>query len=84
MPSLPFKSMMLRLRKAAPYLIVELLLPGGTLLAVLLWLSRNPTAMRDWSARYRQPRPRGVAERVIDSALLMGRTEDWALPVRTA
>jgi len=26
-------------RKAGPYLLLELLLPGGTLLAVLLWLS---------------------------------------------
>ena len=27
------------LRRAGPYVLVELLLPGGTLLALLLWLS---------------------------------------------
>ena len=27
------------LRKASPYVLVELLVPGGTLLALLLWLS---------------------------------------------
>ena len=27
------------LRKAGPYLLVELLLPGGTLIALLLWFS---------------------------------------------
>ena len=26
-------------RKAGPYMLVELLLPGGTLIALLLWLS---------------------------------------------
>jgi hypothetical protein len=27
------------LRRAGPYLLLELLLPGGTLLAILLWFS---------------------------------------------
>jgi hypothetical protein len=31
-----------RLRKAGPYLLVELLLPGGTLFALLLFVYRNP------------------------------------------
>jgi len=30
-----------QLRKLSPYLIVELLLPGGTLIALLLWLYRR-------------------------------------------
>lgn len=29
------------LSKLGPYLLIELLLPGGTLLALLLWLSQN-------------------------------------------
>ena len=29
------------LRRAGPYLLLELLLPGGTLLALLLWLSNG-------------------------------------------
>ncbi len=28
-------------RQASPYLMIELLLPGGTLLALLLWLYRR-------------------------------------------
>jgi hypothetical protein len=32
---------MASLRKAAPYLAIELLLPGGTLLALLLWCSQS-------------------------------------------
>lgn len=28
-------------RKLSPYLMVELLLPGGTLIALLLWLYRH-------------------------------------------
>jgi hypothetical protein len=32
-------------RGAGPYLLVELLLPGGTLIAVLLWLWRNRTEL---------------------------------------
>jgi len=32
-------------RSASPYLLVELLLPGGTLIALLLWLLRNRTEL---------------------------------------
>jgi hypothetical protein len=38
-PSL--KSFLPTLRRAGPYLLIELLLPGGTLLALLLWLSQG-------------------------------------------
>ena len=30
-----------QLRKFSPYLMIELLLPGGTLIALLLWLFRR-------------------------------------------
>ncbi len=30
-----------RLRAVGPYLLIELLLPGGTLIALLLWLSQQ-------------------------------------------
>jgi hypothetical protein len=33
------------LKTAAPYLAVELLLPGGTLLALLMWLAQRRKAM---------------------------------------
>ena len=36
-----FKSFLPTLRRAGPYLLIELLLPGGTLLALLLWLSQG-------------------------------------------
>ena len=32
------------LRELSPYLLAELLLPGGTLIAVLLWLYRRKFA----------------------------------------
>ena len=32
---------MLRVRSLGPYVLIELLLPGGTLLALLLWLSQG-------------------------------------------
>jgi hypothetical protein len=36
-----FKSFLPKLRSVGPYLLIELLLPGGTLLALLLWLSQG-------------------------------------------
>ena len=35
------KNLLPGLRNAGPYLLIELLLPGGTLLALLLWLSQG-------------------------------------------
>jgi hypothetical protein len=42
----------LALRKLGPYALLELVMPGGTILALLLYLYRH---RRDASARYRQP-----------------------------
>lgn len=36
-----FKQWMKRVRSVAPYFALELIMPGGTLLAALLWLSRH-------------------------------------------
>ncbi len=36
-----FKQWMKRLRGVAPYFALELVMPGGTLLAALLWFSRQ-------------------------------------------
>jgi hypothetical protein len=33
-----------QIRKYSPYLLIELLLPGGTLIALLLWLFRRKFA----------------------------------------
>jgi hypothetical protein len=41
----------LALRKLGPYALLELVMPGGTILALLLYLYRH---RRDASARYRQ------------------------------
>jgi hypothetical protein len=35
-----------QLRSLGPYLAVELILPGGSLLALLLWLYRHRLALR--------------------------------------
>jgi hypothetical protein len=37
----PIKSIYRRLRSLGPYLAVELLLPGGSLLALLLWFFQH-------------------------------------------
>jgi len=39
-----FQAVAQGLRKAGPYLLIELLLPGGTLVALLLWLSQHKWA----------------------------------------
>jgi hypothetical protein len=33
-------------RQAAPYLAIELILPGGSLVALVLWLLRNRASFR--------------------------------------
>ena len=43
------------LRALAPYLFVELVLPGGTFLALLLWLSQHAKAHLVRNRNYRQP-----------------------------
>jgi hypothetical protein len=35
------KKLLAGARSASPYLLVELLLPGGTLIALLLWIWRH-------------------------------------------
>jgi hypothetical protein len=35
------------MQNAGPYLLVELLLPGGTLIALLLWVSQNFKPLQD-------------------------------------
>lgn len=34
------------LRRAAPYLAIELILPGGSLIALCLWIVRNRARLR--------------------------------------
>jgi hypothetical protein len=41
MSALRSKRLLPTLRRAGPYLLIELFLPGGTLLALLLWLSQG-------------------------------------------
>ena len=36
-----FKPLLQTARSASPYLLIELLLPGGTLIALALWLYRH-------------------------------------------
>ena len=53
------------LRRVGPYVLVEFLLPGGTLLALLLWLSNG--VGRGQLASLHQPEiSPPVVERVVD------------------
>jgi len=50
-------------RSIGPYMLVEMLLPGGTLIALLLWLSQHARLVRaPW-----QPRERSVAAKVVSA-----------------
>jgi hypothetical protein len=54
-------------RNFGPYVLIELLLPGGTLVAILLWLAQNAGRRQNAKARLR-PAPRSVATlRVVPS-----------------
>jgi hypothetical protein len=61
-----------RLRTLAPYLLVELLLPGGTLLALLLWLSQH--------GRFEPRHARPLGRRAHSSSVLRGMLRHTALP----
>ena len=52
------------LRKGGPYLALELLLPGGTLLAILLFLYQRRTA----AAAGREPAAALVLRRAVEAA----------------
>jgi hypothetical protein len=41
MNAIAMKNLLPKLRSLGPYFFVELLLPGGTLIALLLWLSQG-------------------------------------------
>jgi hypothetical protein len=41
-------------RKLGPYVLVELLLPGGTLFALMLFVYRNPEQVREHAAKARR------------------------------
>lgn len=37
----PIANIIACIRRAGPYLAIELILPGGSLIALILWLSKN-------------------------------------------
>ena len=41
------------IRSAAPYLAIELILPGGSLIALILWISKNRGVLKQRLARIR-------------------------------
>lgn len=41
------------IRQVAPYLAIEIILPGGSLVALILWLLRNRARLQDAPARVR-------------------------------
>ena len=54
------KALLVAARTATPYLLVEMLLPGGTLIALLLWVLRNRTEL-DLQRRLRIGKIAGLA-----------------------
>ena len=50
-------------RKLGPYVLLEILLPGGTLFALLLFAYRNPELVRRHASR-----TRGIIVRTVTSA----------------
>ena len=55
-------------RKAGPYLLVELFLPGGTLLALVLWLTVGTGRGQLAEMHHAAPAPVAI-ERVIDTCV---------------
>ena len=49
-------------RKLGPYVLLEILLPGGTLFALLLFAYRNPELVRRYASRARGAVVRTVSE----------------------
>ena len=48
-------------RKLGPYVLLEVLLPGGTLFAMMLFVYRHPTKARRYAARARRMASRMLA-----------------------
>jgi hypothetical protein len=41
-------AVLVRLKVLAPYALIEILLPGGSVMALLLWLYRQKRSESDW------------------------------------
>src|SRR5690349_813574 len=79
LPQTSVQALVRALRNMGPYLLIELLLPGGTLVAVLLWLSQN--AAKRPSTRARLPTaPRGVAATLLKPRQRNGASGSALLP----
>ena len=63
-------SMLKALRRAGPYLLVELLLPGGTLVALLLWLS-NGAGRGNFAPLHQAEISPAVIERVVGVSIAL-------------
>ena len=48
-------------RKLGPYVLLEVLLPGGTLIAFLLFLYRHPATVRSYATRAKHAALRAAA-----------------------
>lgn len=42
------------IRRAGPYLAIELILPGGSLIALILWIAKNRSSLKHRLARIRR------------------------------
>jgi hypothetical protein len=66
------KALLEAARAATPYLLVELVLPGGTLIAILLWVWRHRNELGF------QRRPEGPEGSVIATGSLAGKVASSA------
>lgn len=70
-----------RVRSLGPYLLIELLLPGGTLVALLLWLSKR--YLHDGFASVRQyMHAKGVLKPVLAAKPQVGNRKGRCLCLR--
>ena len=63
-----------RLRRTWPYVLVEVLVPGGTVVAVLLWLSSGQ-AKGQFSESLSVPASRVAVEREVGSEIAFDRPQ---------
>ena len=63
-----FESILRTARNFGPYLLVELLLPGGTLIAILLWLLQHAGKRQNMKARERRTSASAAVLRLLKSA----------------
>ena len=71
-------------RKVGPYVLVELLLPGGTLFALTLFVYRNPDQVRSFAAKARRAAARAIVRVRVAVARSASRSPSLTMGIETA